>query len=140
MGFPNCPHVELIMVEQSPSFIFSLFYCPPLSFSVGRSRRFYSGNNQSSLSASLQATCHCTLLLCYKTHFKTKSLLCLCLCLSCVFLFACVFLILCSAHICVGQSVAQKEDWGALTLMDLLWSVLKHENLSLLNCTQHSAQ
>ena len=64
---------------------------------------------------------------------------CLCLCLSCVFLFVCVFLNLCSAHICVRQSVAQKEDWGALTLMDLLWSVLKHENLSLLNCTRHSA-
>ena len=45
------------------------------------------------------------------------------------------FLDLCSAHICAGQSVAQKEDWGALTLMDLLWSVLKHGNLSLLNCT-----
>ena len=40
-----------------------------------------------------------------------------------------------SLHICAWQSVAQKEDWGALTLMDLLWSVLKHGNLSLLNCT-----
>ena len=33
-----------------------------------------------------------------------------------------------------AECCAQKEDWGALTLMDLLWSVLNHGNLPSPNC------
>ena len=115
-GFPNC-HPQLkcevnngrVFILLSPSLIFSLLLSA--SFIFSRSRRFYSGNNQSSLSGSLQATCHCTLLY-TKIHISKQSQVCVCVFAYLSVAYFCMFVFswfVFGAHLCGAECGAKRR-------------------------------
>ena len=111
-GFPNC-HPQLkcevnngrVFILLSPSLIFSLLLSA--SFIFSRSRRFYSGNNQSSLSGSLQATCHCTLLY-TNIHISKQSQVCVCVFAFLSVAYFCMFVF---SWICVRRTSVRGRVW-----------------------------
>ena len=114
MGFP-ISQLPFYGVNNShvfyPSFIFIQVFHFQLSLSFSVGGRFYSGNNQSPLSGSLQETCHSTLQLNKKFSGKKESnastfsmpifvsLFVLC-CFCCEFEFA---------HLCVAECGAKRR-------------------------------